>query len=430
MLKKLLSLFLCFVLLLAPAASSAGEMSLDEVKILLSRPEKYSKKPEALLSMAVLAGVVDYEKIVESFVALKNKLASKEALLAEMQNARVLKAGKKVFITIKDAAGSYQLNFPALDHRYHWRKANVYEPALEEVRKHRYAYLEYYKSPEVRARLEAAEKNFAAVEKEFKSLEKLWSANRNKLLKAAAPAEEKALKREITLLQKEIASKQSSFAEAQYEIFKKEYNSLVAALRSKAGLFLPPEIDKFVSRMELDLSRFRRASSPEDVSFARRALKESLERFSSVSGGASPKEIKYYRETLSKFFKDISAKLSLKSSLPLLSAAGIALYMLSAQSAQAAKISNRRAAVSRTLKYAYVQTPSLMLANVLALRNSYGADLVADVVYENQEYIAILSKQTENLKKMTEITASEPAAADVVISSENFSLPFYRGFGF
>lgn len=430
MLKKLLSLFLCFVLLLAPAASSAGEISLDEVKILLSRPEKYSKKPEVLLSMAVLAGVVDYEKIVESFVALKNKLASKEALLAEMQNARVLKAGKKVFITIKDAAGSYQLNFPALDHRYHWRKANVYEPALEEVRKHRYAYLEYYKSPEVRARLEAAEKNFAAVEKEFKSLEKLWSANRNKLLKAAAPAEEKALKREITLLQKEIASKQSSFAEAQYEIFKKEYNSLVAALRSKAGLFLPPEIDKFVSRMELDLSRFRRASSPEDVSFARRALKESLERFSSVSGGASPKEIKYYRETLSKFFKDISAKLSLKSSLPLLSAAGIALYMLSAQSAQAAKISNRRTAVSRTLKYAYVQTPSLMLANVLALRNSYGADLVADVVYENQEYIAILSKQTENLKKMTEITASEPAAADVVISSENFSLPFYRGFGF
>lgn len=430
MLKKLLSLFLCFVLLLAPAASSAGEMSLDEVKILLSRPEKYSKKPEVLLSMAVLAGVVDYEKIVESFVALKNKLASKEALLAEMQNARVLKAGKQVFITIKDAAGSYQLNFPALDHRYHWRKANVYEPALEEVRKHRYAYLEYYKSPEVRARLEAAEKNFAAVEKEFKSLEKLWSANRNKLLKAAAPAEEKALKREITLLQKEIASKQSSFAEAQYEIFKKEYNSLVAALRSKAGLFLPPEIDKFVSRMELDLSRFRRASSPEDVSFARRALKESLERFSSVSGGASPKEIKYYRETLSKFFKDISAKLSLKSSLPLLSAAGIALYMLSAQSAQAAKISNRRVAVSRTLKYAYVQTPSLMLANVLALRNSYGSDLVADVVYENQEYIAILSKQTENLKKMTEITASEPAAADVVISSENFSLPFYRGFGF
>lgn len=430
MLKKLLSLFLCFVLLLAPAASTAGEMSLDEVKILLSRPEKYSKKPEELLSMAVLAGVVDYEKIVESFVALKNKLASKEALLAEMQNARVLKSGKKVFITIKDAAGSYQLNFPALDHRYHWRKANVYEPALEEVRKHRYAYLEYYKSPEVRARLEAAEKNFAAVEKEFKSLEKLWSSNRNKLLKAAAPAEEKALKREITLLQKEIASKQSSFAEAQYEIFKKEYNSLVAALRSKAGLFLPPEIDKFVSRMELDLSRFRRASSPEDVSFARRALKESLERFSSVSGGASPKEIKYYRETLSKFFKDVSAKLSLKSSLPLLSAAGLALYMLSAQSAQAAKISNRRVAVSRTLKYAYVQTPSLMLANVLALRNSYGADLVADVVYENQEYIAILSKQTENLKKMTEITASEPAAADVVISSENFSLPFYRGFGF
>lgn len=430
MLKKLLSLFLCFVLLLAPAASTAGEMSLDEVKILLSRPEKYSKKPEALLSMAVLAGVVDYEKIVESFVALKNKLASKEALLAEMQNARVLKSGKKVFITIKDAAGSYQLNFPALDHRYHWRKANVYEPALEEVRKHRYAYLEYYKSPEVRARLEAAEKNFAAVEKEFKSLEKLWSSNRNKLLKAAAPAEEKALKREITLLQKEIASKQSSFAEAQYEIFKKEYNSLVAALRSKAGLFLPPEIDKFVSRMELDLSRFRRASSPEDVSFARRALKESLERFSSVSGGASPKEIKYYRETLSKFFKDVSAKLSLKSSLPLLSAAGLALYMLSAQSAQAAKISNRRTAVSRTLKYAYVQTPSLMLANALALRNSYGADLVADVVYENQEYIAILSKQTENLKKMTEITASEPAAADVVISSENFSLPFYRGFGF
>ncbi|MBR1980895.1 hypothetical protein [Candidatus Proelusimicrobium excrementi] len=430
MLKKLLSLFLCFVLLLAPAASTAGEMSLDEVKILLSRPEKYSKKPEELLSMAVLAGVVDYEKIVESFVALKNKLASKEALLAEMQNARVLKSGKKVFITIKDAAGSYQLNFPALDHRYHWRKANVYEPALEEVRKHRYAYLEYYKSPEVRARLEAAEKNFAAVEKEFKSLEKLWSSNRNKLLKAAAPAEEKALKREITLLQKEIASKQSSFAEAQYEIFKKEYNSLVAALRSKAGLFLPPEIDKFVSRMELDLSRFRRASSPEDVSFARRALKESLERFSSVSGGASPKEIKYYRETLSKFFKDVSAKLSLKSSLPLLSAAGLALYMLSAQSAQAAKISNRRTAVSRTLKYAYVQTPSLMLANVLALRNSYGADLVADVVYEDQEYIAILSKQTENLKKMTEITASEPAAADVVISSENFSLPFYRGFGF
>lgn len=71
-----------------------------------------------------------------------------------------------------------------------------------------------------------------------------------------------------------------------------------------------------------------------------------------------------------------------------------------------------------------------MLANVLALRNSYGGDLVADVIYENQEYVSILSKQTENLKKMAEIAPAGPAAADVVISSQNFSLPLYQGFGF
>ena len=84
MFKKFLSLFLAFVLFFGSSASAAGEMSLDEVKIMLSKPEKYSKKPEVLLSMAVLAGVSGSERIIESFIALKSKLASKEALLAEM----------------------------------------------------------------------------------------------------------------------------------------------------------------------------------------------------------------------------------------------------------------------------------------------------------------------------------------------------------
>ena len=430
MFKKFLSLFLAFNLFFASSAVAAGEMPLEDIKILLSKPEKYSKKPEVLLSMAVLAGSAGYDAVSEGFIALKNKLAAKEALLAEKQNARVLAAGKNVFITMKDAAGSYQMNFPALDHRYHWRKANIYEPALEEVRKHRYAYLEYYKSPLVKAQWEAAERQFAAVEKEFKALERQWTSERNKLLKAAAPAEEKALKREITLLKKELSSKQASFAEAQYRIFQREYTALAAALRSKAGLFLPPEIEKFVARMELDLSRFQRASAPEEVDFARRALKASLEKFSSVSGGVGAKEIKYYRETLNKFFRDISSRLSLKSSVPLISAAGLALYMLSAQSAQAAKVSNRRVIVARTLKYSYTQTPSLMLANVLALRNSYGGDLVADVIYENQEYVSVLSRQTENLRKIAEITPLLPEAADITISSDDFKLPFYPNFGF
>lgn len=428
MFKKFLSLILAFLLAGGSFLNAGGNMSLDDIKIMLSKPKTYVKEPEALLAMSVLAGMPQYDRIIKEFIALEEEIATKEALLANKQNARIIKAGKNMMIEIEKG---FSLNFPALDDHYKWQKANVYEPAFEEVKKHRLAYLEYYKSPEIQARWKSAEKEFAAVEKKFKGLERQWNSARNTLLKAVLPADEAALKKEITSLKRSLTSKRDLFAAAQYQVFKEEYTSLMIRLREKAGLFLPEELEKFVRRMDTDLLRFERAASAEDIAFARRTLKQSLEKFGGMSVGFGSREIKFYKENLNRFFKNLSKRLSFKSSIPMIAAGGVVVFMLSAQSAQASEVSNRRVLAARALDYSFKETPELMLANTVALQDMYGGELVADVIYENQEYVPLLTKQSEALKFISENASKESdMISDIVVSSSDFQLPATFDFGF
>ncbi len=428
MIKKFLSLTLSFLLVCGGFVNAGGAASLEEIKIMISKPKSYGKEPEALLAMSVLAGMPQYDRIIREYIALEEEIASKEALLANKQNARILKAGKNMMIEVEKG---FSMSFPALDDHYKWQKANVYEPAFEEVKKHRLAYLEYYKSPEIQSRWQAAEKEFAAVEKKFKALERQWNSARNALLKAAVPADETALKKEISALKRSLTAKNDIFADAQYKVFKEEYSSLMMKLRAKAGLFLPEELDKFVRRMDTDLLRFERAASKEDIAFARRTLRQSLDKFGGLSAGVGSREIKFYKESLNRFFKNLSKRLSFKSSIPMIAAGGVVLYMLSAQSAQASSVSNRRIAAARALNYSYKETPELMLANTIALQDMYGGDLVADIIYENQEYIPILAKQSESLQFLNEnISKEADMISEIVVNSSDFKLPVSFDFGF
>ena len=164
-------------------------------------------------------------------------------------------------------------------------------------------------------------------------------------------------------------------------MIKQEQTSLMSRFREKAGLFLPEELEKFVRRMDTDLLRFERAASAEDIAFARRTLKQSLEKFGGMSVGFCSSEIKFYKENLNRFFKNLSKRLSFKSSIPMIAAGGVVVFMLSAQSAQASEVSNRRVLAARALDYSFKETPELMLANTVALQDMYGGGLVADVIF-------------------------------------------------
>lgn len=417
-------LFSCF-------ANAGGDLSLEEIKVLISGPDKYSKDGATVVAMAVLAGLPKYEEVFTSVSALREKLAVKEAALEEMQNARLFKQGWNVYYDVKGSKG-LKSNFPALETHYKYQRTNVYEPALQDIYKHRMAILDYPDSKEVRAQWNAAEKAFAKTEKEFKALERQYNGARTALLKENVPEAERALKKEIGLIRSELTRKQAAFSQAQYQIFQDEYNILMMHLRNKAGLFLPEETEQAVLSLERELMRFQRASSEEEIAFARKSIKNSIERISSHNASIQGREMRYYKETLDKFFTNLSKRLSLKSTVPLLAAGGMIVFMLSAQSAQAAGISNRNIIISRQLEYAYIQTPGLMLANTVSLSKCYGADAVATVIYENQEYVPVIKQQTETLKYINDCAIQEQKAAeDIVISSKSYQMPKYTdSFGY
>ncbi len=430
MFRKFISLFLAFIIFLSGNIYAGGPVSAEDIKLMISTPEKYSKDEGMLLSMAVMAGLPSYDAIIKTVTGLKKDLAAKELLLEEMQNARIFEAGKAVNIPVKKYT-DLKMNFQAFDNYYKWQKENVYLPAFEEVKKYRLAYMDFYKSPEIKASWEAAEKAFAATEKEFKALERQWNTLRNNLLKTSTvSAQESALKKEIAALRKSLTSKQSAFMDAQYRVFMEEYEALLIKIRSKTGLFMPKELEKFVNRLDIALRRFQKATTEEDLNFARKALKEVLQKFRNISPGVNPKEVKFYKESLNKFFSNMSKRLNLKSSVPLLAVSGIAIFMFSAQSAYSAEISNRNIIVARTLEQSYKEMPELLLANVLSLSKYYGIEAVSNVLYEDQKYLPLLTGQLEALKYIGEHTAKEQSiVSDIVINSSDYTIPF-KNFSF
>lgn len=432
MIKKFISLSLSFMLFLSCFANAGGDLSLEEIKILLSTPDKYSKDSATVVAMSVLAGLAKYDEIFTSVNALNEKLAAKEAALEEMQNARLFREGWSVMYDVKGSRGM-RANFPALETHYKYQKANVYEPAKEEIYKLRTALLDFPKSEELKSKLQAAEKSFAQTEKNFNALERQYNAARNALLNENVPAAEKALRKEIGLIKSELTRKQPAFSEAQYKIFKEEYQTLMAQLRNKAGLFLPEETDRIVMSLERDLMRFERATTKEDIEFARKALKGSIEKLSKRNAAIQGREMRYYKEALDKFFTNLSRHLNLKSTMPLVAAGGMMIFMLSAQSAQAQSFafSNRNIIVARQLEYSYIKTPRLMLANAVSLSKCYGPDAVATILYENQEYIPLIQKQVGVLEYVNNnVIKEQNVVNDLVISSKSYQLPQYNtGFG-
>ena len=430
--RKILSLMLSFLLAFTSAwGGAAGEMSSEDIAVLLSKPKSYSKKPEALLAMAVLAGMPQCDKIIQEFLTLENKIAEKEKILKAMQDKRVFQAGADMMIELKKG---YSLNFPALDDYYKSYKANVYDPAFEELKRHRLAYLENYKSSEVRERYQAAENKFAAIKKEYLSLQRQWKSAQETLLKTNIPNSESALRKEISSLKKSLGAKRNVFAAAQYKLFKEEYSSLVSRLRGKAGLFLPRELDNFLKELYADLLKLEKASGKEELAAARRGLNKTIEGFGGISSRLAGKEVKFYKESLNKFFLDLSKRLNLKGTTFVIAAGGIVLLMLSAQSASSAggaAVSNRRVSVSRSLSFCYDKTPELMLANAIALQDIYGVRIVADVIYENQKYIPLMRKQSENLKFLNDnFPKRDDMMADIVVSSYDYQLPVNFDFSF
>ena len=428
MFKKFISLSLAFILFFSCFAQSAGnDLPLGEIKRLLSTPDKYSKDSTTLVAMSVLAGLPFYGELFNSVSYLKEQIALKEAALKDMQEARLIKDGWNVMYPVAGTKGM-DANFPALQDYYNRYKKDVYEPAEAKIKEYRMATLSYPNSQEVRAKWEAEEKVFEATEKRFNALERQYLSARNTLLKKNVPQTEKNLMKEIANLKVALRKEQGAFNQAQYQLFRDEYNALMAQLRQKAGLFLPAETERVGMYVERDLRNFEHAATEADFNAARKNLAQSIEKLTKRNAAVKGKEMLFYKEAVNKFFTNLSKRLNLRSSVPLLAAGGIMVFMLSAQGAQAAGISNRNVAISRQLEYAYVKTPDLMLANTVSLSKCYGADAVAAVIYENQEYIPVLQKQITTLKYISDVvTKEQDVANDIVISSKAYQLPQYKG---
>ena len=429
MFKKFLSLSLSFILFFSCFAQAAtNDLPLGEIKRLLSSADKYSKDNTTLVAMAVLAGLPFYGELFNSVSYLKEQISVKEAALKEMQEARLIEDGWNVMYDVKGSKGM-KANFPALQDRYNWYKKEVYEPATEKIKEYRMATLSYPNSKEVRAKWEAEEKIFEEIQKKFDAMEKQYLSARNNLLRNNVPQAEKNLMKEIANLKNALRKEQGAFNQAQYKLLKGEYDALMAQLRQKAGLFLPEETDRVVMYMERDLKRFERANTEAEYNAARQSLTESIEKLANRNAAVrvKGKEMLFYKDALNKFFTNLSKHLNLKSSVPLLAAGGIMVFMFSAQSAQAAGISNKNVAISRQLEYAYLKTPGLMLANTISLGKCYGNDAVAAVIYENQEYIPVLQKQITTLKYISDVVVKEQEIANDIINSKMYQIPQYKG---
>jgi len=79
---------------------------------------------------------------------------------------------------------------------------------------------------------------------------------------------------------------------------------------------------------------------------------------------------------------------------------GGALMLTGSSQASAQTVSNPRLFVARELKSTLQKTPSLMAVKTIVLRNTYGTDLVASVIYENKDsMLPLLKKQFADMDR-------------------------------
>lgn len=133
------------------------------------------------------------------------------------------------------------------------------------------------------------------------------------------------------------------------------------------------------------------ATNPQDIAVARNELLTVMERIrvGRVADSST-------RKVVQEYLKELSALTRAKGGAIGMAAAGVvalaAMFALSQQT-QAADISNTRLLVERELSRTIKQTPELISVKALSLKNTYGVDMVASVLYEHQEVLPELTKQ-------------------------------------
>ena len=172
------------------------------------------------------------------------------------------------------------------------------------------------------------------------------------------------------------------------------------------------------------------ATNPQDIAVARNELLTVMERIrvGRVADSST-------RKVVQEYLKELSALTRAKGGAIGMAAAGVvalaAMFALSQQT-QAADISNTRLLVERELSRTIKQTPELISVKALSLKNTYGVDMVASVLYEHQEVLPELTKQlsffesAEIRQISSDLIANSSARSNSVWENKNNLLKFLR----
>ena len=172
------------------------------------------------------------------------------------------------------------------------------------------------------------------------------------------------------------------------------------------------------------------ATNPQDIAVARNELLTVMERIrvGRVADSST-------RKVVQEYLKELSALTRAKGGAIGMAAAGVvalaAMFALSQQT-QAADISNTRLLVERELSSTIKQTPELISVKALSLKNTYGVDMVASVLYEHQEVLPELTKQlsffesAEIRQISSDLLANSSARSNSAWENKNNLLKFLR----
>lgn len=349
--KKVLSLVVSLqLLLLQPAfAETAAQRikSRDEIKVILTSSEKYTQTAGIQSTLAWSLVVIAVGRIAYGFGKNDKGLKSyqKGFEVGEQSGLRNLRqALKKQKLNIEQDAfergfTSGKESMTELSAKlFSAGKKKGYNQGLEQGLKHAYSGVKgEFKAPKSKAVLTKAERQAVA---EFESQVRYIS------IKLSTPTGAELAKNKMMILFMDASNK----AEA-----------------------------------------LKAATNPQDIAVARNELLTVMERIrvGRVADSST-------RKVVQEYLKELSALTRAKGGAIGMAAAGVvalaAMFALSQQT-QAADISNTRLLVERELSRTIKQTPELISVKALSLKNTYGVDMVASVLYEHQEVLPELTKQ-------------------------------------
>ena len=171
----------------------------------------------------------------------------------------------------------------------------------------------------------------------------------------------------------------------------KQTEILQAKLLTEEGINgTKKELVVLMYQADKQVRNFKAAKNPEDIMRLRLELNNTIENLSKTH---LPDEVS--RNVLKEYVADISSLLKDKGGIVGLTVVGIAgaATLLLSSCSDGYGISNNRVIVQRELSKTFAKYPEIFAAKVLMLKDKYGLETVSSVLYENKQMLPLLQKQ-------------------------------------